>query len=102
MNPKIAARMIAVLALSAVMIAAFVTLRGNGSQDVPSPRSAHSGGEPDRIGLARCRAIDIAAADDPDCRKAWAENRRRFFGTDTPAMPAPERFRPPASGPVSP
>jgi conjugative transfer region protein TrbK len=31
--------------------------------------------------LARCRAIGLAAADDPDCKAAWAENRRRFFGS---------------------
>ena len=30
--------------------------------------------------LARCRAIGLAAADDADCKAAWAENRRRFFG----------------------
>ena len=31
--------------------------------------------------LARCRAIGLAAADDADCKAAWSENRRRFFGS---------------------
>ena len=100
MNPKIAARMITVFALCAAMIAAFMALRSNGSQDASSPRSAHSGGEPDQGELARCRLIGMAAAHDAACRKVWAENRRRFFGTDTPA--ALERSRPPANQTVSP
>ena len=29
--------------------------------------------------LARCQAIGIAAIDDPGCKSAWVENRRRFF-----------------------
>lgn len=29
--------------------------------------------------LASCRAIGMAAKDDPTCEAAWAENRRRFF-----------------------
>jgi conjugative transfer region protein TrbK len=31
--------------------------------------------------LMRCRAIGLAAADDLGCKGAWAENRRRFFGS---------------------
>lgn len=31
--------------------------------------------------LARCQAIGLAAADDANCKAAWAENRRRFFGS---------------------
>lgn len=79
MNIKIAARMTAVLALGAAMTAAFMALRGNGSQDASSPRSAHPGGEPAKVELARCRDIGTAAASDEACRKAWAENRRRFL-----------------------
>ena len=38
--------------------------------------------------LARCRTLGLEeAAGDTACRRAWAENRRRFFGpsADTPA-----------------
>lgn len=79
MDLKIAARMTAVLALGAAMTAAFMVLRGDGSQDASSPRSARPGGEPATVELARCRDIGMAAASDEACRKAWAENRRRFL-----------------------
>jgi conjugative transfer region protein TrbK len=32
--------------------------------------------------LQRCQLLGKAAADDADCTKAWAENRRRFFGSE--------------------
>ncbi|TRC98433.1 conjugal transfer protein TrbK [Mesorhizobium sp. WSM4303] len=102
MNLKIAARMTVVLALCAAMAATFMALRGNGSRDASSPRSAHPGGEPATLEVARCRNIGMAAANDPTCREAWAENRRRFFGTDTPAMPPPGRFGPATDQSVSP
>ncbi|RUW80718.1 MAG: hypothetical protein E5V52_04700 [Mesorhizobium sp.] len=79
MNLYIAARIIAVLALVAGMTAAFMVLRGDGSQDASSPRSAHPGGEPARAELERCRNIGMAAIADAACRKAWAENRLRFL-----------------------
>lgn len=79
MNIKITARMTAVLALGAAMTAAFMALRGNGSQDASSPRSAHPGGEPAKVELARCRDIGMAAIVDEACRKTWAEKRRRFL-----------------------
>ncbi|AZO68048.1 putative entry exclusion protein TrbK-alt [Mesorhizobium sp. M6A.T.Cr.TU.016.01.1.1] len=80
MDLKIAARMTAVLALGLAMIVAFMALRGNGLQDASSSRSARRGGEPERIELARCRDIGMAAAADEACREVWAENRRRFLG----------------------
>ncbi|MER8479274.1 putative entry exclusion protein TrbK-alt [Mesorhizobium sp. M1163] len=86
MDLKIAARMTAVLALGAAMTAAFMALRGDGSQDASSPRSAHPGGEPS-VELARCRDIGMAAIDDDACRKAWAENRRRFLRPSRPVAP---------------
>lgn len=87
MNLKIAARMTAVLALGAAMTAASMALRGDGSQDASSPRSANPGGEPARIELARCRDIGLAAIADEACKKAWAENRRRFLRPSRPAAP---------------
>jgi conjugative transfer region protein TrbK len=87
MNLKIAARMTVVLALGAAMTAAFMALRGDGSQEATSPRSAHPGGEPAKIELARCRDIGMAAMADEACAKAWAENRRRFLRPSRPAAP---------------
>jgi conjugative transfer region protein TrbK len=87
MDLKIAARMIAVLALCAAMTAAFMALRGDGSQNASSPRSAHPGGEPAKVELARCRDIGMAAIADEACRKAWAENRRRFLRPSRPVEP---------------
>ncbi|AWC20936.1 hypothetical protein CO731_00377 [Aminobacter sp. MSH1] len=87
MNIKIAARITAVLALGAAMTAAFLALRGSGSQDASSPRSAHPGGEPAKVELARCRDIGTAAASDESCRKAWADNRRRFLQPSRSVIP---------------
>lgn len=87
MDLKIAARMTAVLALGAAMTAAFMVLRGDGSQDASSPRSAHPGGEPATVELARCRDIGVAAASDEVCRRAWAENRRYFLQSSRPVAP---------------
>jgi conjugative transfer region protein TrbK len=118
MDLKIAARMIAVLALGAAMTAALMALRGDGTEDAPSHHLRHPGGEPERSELARCRDLGVAAADDAACKKAWAESRRRFLGTreqEHSATPKPERFgsdtegdtppntpKPPISLPVSP
>ncbi|MDF3233897.1 MULTISPECIES: putative entry exclusion protein TrbK-alt [Mesorhizobium] len=87
MDLKIAARITAVIALGAAMTAAFMALRGNGSQDVSSPRSEYPGGEPASVELERCRAVGMAAIADEACRKAWAENRRRFLRPSRPVAP---------------
>lgn len=124
MDARIAARMIAVLALGAAMTAAVMALRGDGTEDA-APHSLRSpGGEPANSELVRCRDLGMAAANDPTCRKAWAESRRRFLQPreperavapkpKRPALPRAERFGdgeagkpkptvPPISLPVSP
>jgi len=35
--------------------------------------------DPLLIELRRCQSIGAAGASDPDCLRAWAENRRRFL-----------------------
>ena len=110
MDLKIAAR-VAVLAIGAAMTAAVMALRGdgpeNGTEDAPAQSLHHPGGEPAHSELGRCRDLGMAAADDAACRKAWAENRRRFFGNQKPGRPPapkPERFgetRPADSVPAS-
>ena len=32
------------------------------------------------VELRRCKALEEAALTDPDCRRVWAEQRRRFLG----------------------
>jgi len=99
MNLKIAARMVVVLAIGAAMTAAVTALRGDGpgdgAEDAPAQGLNHPGGEPASHELGRCRHLGIAAAVDAACRKAWAENRRRFFGSERPDRPSaqkPEQF----------
>ena len=82
MDLKIAARMIAVLAIGAAMIAAVAALREAGSEDnAPATRLRDPGGEPTNAELVRCRDLGMAAANDAACKEAWAEHRRRFLGT---------------------
>lgn len=103
MDARVAARMIAVLAFGAAMTAALMALRGDGAEDAAPHSLRYPGGEPMSLELARCRDLGFAAADDRACKKAWAENRRRFLETREPeraaepkperqAMPKPERF----------
>ena len=39
--------------------------------------------------LARCRALAMAAVQDPACEAVWKENRRRFFGDAASASSSP-------------
>jgi conjugative transfer region protein TrbK len=97
MDLKIAARMIAVLAIGSAMIVAVAALRENDTEDAPAQNLQRPGGEPANSELIRCRGLGMAAADDAACKKAWAENRRRFFGTHEPqstTAPNLERFGP--------
>lgn len=107
MDLKIAVRMLAVLALGSAMVAAVAAQREDGteeaSQDLLRPGDAPAVAE-----LVRCRDLGMAAANDAACKRAWAENRRRFFGTRAPqrtTAPKPERpgaNRPPAEEPLPP
>jgi len=52
--------------------------------------------DPLRDELFRCQALGEAGPRDPACLRAWADNRRRFLGPETPpaerrpeATPAP-------------
>lgn len=96
MDLKIAARMIAVIAIGAGLTAAFSALRDDDAPDADAPSIVHPGGEPDpRRELVRCRDLGAAALEDAACRKAWAQSRRRFLQSGKPdrsAAPRPERF----------
>lgn len=93
MDLKIAARMIAVFAICAGLTAAITALHDDEDRpDARGPRIARPGGDPTRkTGLVRCRDLGTAALEDTACRKAWAENRRRFFRMDKPDRPTPPK-----------
>jgi conjugative transfer region protein TrbK len=56
--------------------------------------------DPLRAELIRCNGIGQAALEDAGCRAAWAENRRRFFGT--PNRQPPSVNEPRAAAPIAP
>ncbi|MBW9075698.1 putative entry exclusion protein TrbK-alt [Agrobacterium deltaense] len=93
MDMKIAARMIAVFAIGAGLTAAITALQTDEDRpDAQAPRIEHPGGDPASTGeLARCRDLGTAALEDTTCRKAWAENRRRFFRMNKPERPMPPK-----------
>ena len=75
-----------------VIMAALRIHRGEGF--TPSaPPAPFLSSDPLTRELERCRAIGLAAANDADCKAAWAENRRRFFGS-----PAPDAASTPQEG----
>ncbi len=89
MDLKIAARMIAVVAIGAGLTAATSALHHNdGAEDPPSPHLRDPGGDPSFSALVLCRDMGTAALNDAACRKVWAETRRRFFGSDKPERSA--------------
>jgi conjugative transfer region protein TrbK len=71
-------------ALGFVVVAAIVVViavhlrRGDEVARAPLP-PASTPSDPIARELARCQGIGMAAEDDPGCKAAWAENRRRFF-----------------------
>lgn len=77
-------RAIGLLAIAVLVILAAIRInRGERFALSFSPTPALSA-DPLSRELARCRAISLAAANDADCKAAWAENRRRFFGSSAP------------------
>ena len=69
-----------VVIVSALVLAAIRVHRGE-SFSPSAPPAPSLSADPLARELARCRAIGLAAADDFKCKAAWAENRRRFFGS---------------------
>ena len=63
-----------------VMAACAVQLRGDGDEAVSNSAGPQATGAVDSS-LARCRTVTPEqTATYDDCRRIWAENRRRFFG----------------------
>lgn len=79
MDWKLAARVIAVLAVAVVMVACAIALRPDAADEPPPPPVQSQSGEPASSELLRCRKIGAAALDDAGCKKAWADSRRHFL-----------------------
>ncbi|MDK1494566.1 putative entry exclusion protein TrbK-alt [Sinorhizobium sp. 7-81] len=94
MDPKIAARITAVLAIGAGLTATFMAFsQRQRPEETPVFRSLDPGGDPARTELLRCRDLGAEALNDKTCLGAWIKSRRRF-------LTRPESDRPdaPASG----
>jgi conjugative transfer region protein TrbK len=79
MDWKLAARVIAVLAVAVVMVACAIALRPDAADEPPAPSVQPQSNEPASSELLRCREIGAAALDDAGCKKAWADSRRHFL-----------------------
>lgn len=96
MDGKILARLAAVIVVAVALTATAVEIAREEEPVIPasSVRPAeHLAFGPLRIELTRCQALGEAAAREPMCLSAWAENRRRFLGIET----GPTARRPDAS-----
>ena len=63
-----------------VMAACAIQLRGDGYEAASKSADPHTTGAP-ASSLAGCRTVTPEqTATYDDCRRIWAENRRRFFG----------------------
>lgn len=67
-----------VLAVCAIGAAALI------ASDEVQPPPAVQTRPADRLSeqLRQCRGLGVDGADDPACRAAWAESRRRFLGAE--------------------
>jgi conjugative transfer region protein TrbK len=79
MDWKLAARVIAVLAVTALMVACAIALRPDAADEPPPPPVQSQSGEPASSELLRCREIGAAALEDAGCKKEWADSRRHFL-----------------------
>jgi conjugative transfer region protein TrbK len=96
MDGKTLARMVAVVFVSAAVMAAALGM--SRKQDNPVGEGAHTTAglmpNPLRDGLRRCQVLGEAALRDDGCARLWAEQRDRFLGLEKPlesstSVPAP-------------
>ncbi|HWW49818.1 MAG TPA: putative entry exclusion protein TrbK-alt [Xanthobacteraceae bacterium] len=81
MDGKLLARIGAVVfvALAVTATAIEMTRKEEAPETWPSGRAAEAPADPLRDALIRCQALGEEGPRDPDCRRAWAENRHRFL-----------------------
>ena len=83
MDGKMLARLGAIIFVAIAITATVIEMpRGRPAPELQRPT------DPLRQSLRDCQRLGEAAASDPDCLAAWAENRDRFLGrTPVPATP---------------
>ena len=85
-------RALGLVAIALLVVLAAIRVHRGESFAPTLPPSPSLSSDPFARELARCRAIGLTAADDADCKAAWAENRRRFFGSsESDAAATPQK-----------
>lgn len=81
MDTKLLARIGAVIfiAIAITMTAIEMSRAPEPARAEPAAIAETSATNPLLIELRRCQSIGAAGASDPDCLRAWGENRRRFL-----------------------
>lgn len=81
MEPKLLARIGAIIfvAIAVTMTAIEMSRAPEPSREEPVAQIETAGTDSLLAELRRCQMLGAAGAEDRDCLRAWAENRRRFF-----------------------
>lgn len=89
-RPKVR-RVVAILIVGAITAGVAAWLAGvddrEGVREGGAPVAVRTA-DPLQAELLRCNGLGQTALDDVGCRAAWAENRRRFFGSPNRQPPA--------------
>lgn len=94
-RPKVR-RVIVILIAGTITAGVAAWLAGVDVRDEMNERRAavaSTPADPLRAELIRCNGLGQGALDDPGCRSAWAENRRRFFGAANRQPPSVNESR---------
>ncbi|MGK6313621.1 putative entry exclusion protein TrbK-alt [Neorhizobium sp. DT-125] len=98
MDGKVLARIGAIVFVAVAITAAAIEMnRKEGpAENWSSGQPTVAPSDPLRDELLRCQALGEAGPHDPDCRRAWAENRQRFLAPGArPAERLPDAPQPP-------
>lgn len=82
MDTKLFARIGAVIFVAIAITMTAIEMSRSQQARTEEPRVAPAAvltDDPLRIELRRCQLLGAAGGSDPDCLRAWAENRRRFL-----------------------
>ena len=101
MDGKMLARLGAVVFVAVAVTATAIEMTRNeeAPETWPSGRTAEAPADPLREALIRCQALGEEGPRDPECRRAWAENRQHFLAPGTrPAERLPDMQPAPRDG----
>ena len=81
MDSKLLARIGAIVfvAIAITMTAIELARAPEPMREAAAPVAETPATDPLLIELRRCQSLGASGASDPDCLRAWAENRRRFL-----------------------